>query len=187
MIARQLIVAGLIYLALVLQTTVIGDFPDIAFRPWLPGLILVVCIRFSDDAAGLVWSAILGLGVDCLSTERLGIQLTIAVLIAVGTQQMLTDKPSMGIVTTGFLVFAATLIWRGIACVTQGILVRQPIELFDVTLSACGSGCATAGLAIALMVLGRIVLTGTRSRPTQSPSRNNRWSMFYPARPELRP
>src|SRR5436309_3449156 len=82
MMTRHLIVACIVYLALVLQPSLSSDLALIPVRPWLPAIALVACLSLMKTQGSLVWAAVLGLCVDGQAVEQLGIHLILATLIS---------------------------------------------------------------------------------------------------------
>lgn len=175
---RHLAIAWMVYAALVLQPGASGDIAIRCFCPWIPGIVVVACALVFEGPASLIWAAILGLGVDCLSVNRPGIHLVLATLTVSGIAALRSDHRSAGVISVGVLVFGASFVWRMAASVVNALLDRHPFDIANLASSASGDGGGTALIAIAGMVGWRLTISAFRSQNLSSISLNNRWSML---------
>jgi rod shape-determining protein MreD len=179
MIARHLVIACLIYLTLVLQSSFASDLAFHGFRPWLPGIALVACVLLHDGAASLMWSSLLGLAVDSLSAERLGLNVAIATLVAMGLLITRQEIRSFGVVLTGIFVLIGTIGWRVASATTLGLLNEQTLNTPQLLMSELGSGVYTGVVTICLLSLIRGAKNCVRKRGGSSPTvLTNQWTML---------
>ena len=179
MIARHLVTVCLIYASMVLQSSVSNDVAFGSFRPWLPGVALVACVVMHNRVAGLVWASLLGLGVDSVSADRLGVHVVLVTLVAIGLSMMQQEGRSHGAVYTGVLVLAATSLWRSLSAAIQGILADQRFDFPRVLISAFGDGVYTAVLTIVVLLFVRLLTNAIRPQKSSSTiPLTNRWSML---------
>jgi cell shape-determining protein MreD len=175
MIARQMCFACLVYLSLVLQTSLASDVALGAFQPWLPGVSLALCLMLTDATATLFWAAVLGFGVDCLSGQRLGVHVVVATVVTTGLLMFRTDRRPVGIVAFGTLVLAGTFLWRTLSVLAQGMLDRQMIDAAVISVSGIYSALVAIGL---LLVIRFIIDAMGIHRQSGAVQLANRWTML---------
>lgn len=178
LMVRNLAIVCLIYVVLVVQPSVSGELAVGSFRPWLPGIAVVACGLVVDGPASLLWAAFLGLGIDCQSVERPGINLIISTLIASAVIAFRTNDRSHGAIPVALFVFAASLAWRMAASIIHSFIDRQPPAIVNLASSACWDGFSSALLTIAVMIAWRLLINSIRPQSLSSMSLNNRWSML---------
>ena len=67
-----------------MQSSLVADLPELG-RPFLlKPSPLVLIVAWSNPAAGIFWSGFLGSVLDCISADRLGVQLGLATILAAG-------------------------------------------------------------------------------------------------------
>ena len=176
---NHLATAGLIYLSLVLQSCVASDLAIDAFRPWFQGIVLAVCVVIHDDVAGVVWAGILGLIVDGLGAERLGVNLVVTTFTAVGLLMTRQDTRSNGTVLLVFFVFAGTSIWRLASMTTHATLSGRDLNLHEYLTVALGDGLYSTVMTFVVALLIRLVWQASDRRETStSIALKNRWTML---------
>ena len=176
---NHLATACLIYLSLVLQSCVASDLAIDTFRPWFPGIVLAVCVLIHDDVAGVVWAGILGLVVDGLGAERLGVNLVVTTFTAVGLLMTRQDTRSNGTVFLGFFVFTGVSIWRLASMTTHATLSGRGMNFHEYLTVAFGDGLYSTVLTIVVALLIRLVWQTLGRRETStSIALNNRWTML---------
>ncbi len=179
MIARHVAIAAAVYGAVVVQTNPILNSVLRPMNPWLPGIVLATCLLRCDRLTCLTWSAILGLAIDCLTTERLGIDFTIAVLITgIGLVCFRDDRPE-GFLPKGLAVFCVTLIWQICRSLVHGLGRHPSLDVGELVLASGGVALVTTLLASIPLQIHQILRYANRSRtPASALSLNNRWTML---------
>ena len=175
---RHLIIACAIYLALVLQPSLPADGALTTFRPWLPAIALVVCVQMARETASLAWAGVLGLGVDSLSGDRLGIHVVVATLVATGMIAMKSDRRSRSVLQIGILTFGGTFLWLSLVTTIHQLLDHRTLALAETLVFSAKNGLSTAGLSLAALLLVRLILNAFRQQRTASVTLGNRWSML---------
>ncbi len=179
MMLPHLVTACLIYISLVLQSCVSCDMTFHSCRPWFPGIVLAACLLIHDEIAGVVWAGILGLVVDGLGADRMGVHLVVTTVVAAGLLLARQDTRSNGTLLLGPFVFVGTLIWRLASATTQGILDRRDFNLQESLSVAFGDGVYTAVTTVAIGLLIRLFWQASDRHKTSNPiALKNRWSML---------
>lgn len=175
---RQVFIACSIYLTVALQSSaMVGELPPNC-RPFLPALTLVAIALWSKGATAIVWSAVLGLLLDGLSPERLGVQMSLAAAVGWGLQAIKSNSRSRGVVSVMAIVFVVALLWRVVSPFVYGALSGRVVDLLAVLAMAVVEASVTAGLA-GLFVCGERLLLGGLAVQKQSNQRlGSRWSML---------
>ena len=77
-----------LYVGLVVQSSFVSSDLTGVGRPFLPAALLVLIAACCETSPAILWSGLLGLALDGMSTERLGVQLALASLLGLGLQLM---------------------------------------------------------------------------------------------------
>ena len=179
MILRHLSSFCLIYVAMVLQSCVANDCAIHSFRPWFPGIALASCVLMHHEVAGVVWAAILGLAVDGLAAEPLGVHLVVTTSVAMGLTMTRQDIRSSSTVLFGVFVLIGTFIWRFASMTTHAILSRRNLNFEDYLTTSCGDGVYSATLAVGVAMLFFVFQRALgRQETSNSIALNNRWAML---------
>lgn len=179
MIARHMATACLIYLSLVLQSSVAAILVLYGFKPWFPGIALAACVLLHNGSTSVVWAALLGLAVDGLSAERLGLHAIMVTFSAMALLIARQEIQSMETTLTGLFVLAATFAWRGLSAIALGLLNNQSMAWYGLLISEFGSGVYTASIAMGLLGLVDLTKRGMRRRRDSTlPVLTNQWSML---------
>lgn len=179
MMTRHLGTACLIYFALALQATTAHEIAVYDVRPWFPGIVLVACVLLHRGASAIGWAGVLGLGVDSVSSERLGVQLAIACIIAGVLSAASEETPSNGPLLKMIFVIVATFLWRSLNGMVQAWLCEQAIDPLRILILSSGDASYTAALTLMLLICRQTLKRGLRRREARSPfSLNNQWSML---------
>ena len=179
MMMRHLATVCLIYISLVLQSCVASHLAFHSFRPWFPGIGLAIVVLLHTDVAGLIWAGILGLVVDGLSAERLGVHLVVSTFVAMGLLMTRHDVHSNRTVLLVVFVFAGSMFWRIVSMTTHAMLVGRDADLTGLLTIAVADGLYTSVLTvgIALLICLFQKLFGRRETP-KSIMLSNRWAML---------
>ncbi len=159
---RSLSIVCSIYLAVAVQSSAIVSEWPISCRPFLPALVLVAIACWSNGAAAIAWSAGVGLLLDGLSLERLGVQMTLAALVAGGLQIARENRRFSGAVTWVGIVFVVAFVWRAALPLVLGLLDERSLDAVGVVAVALVEAAATAGLAVLIVCADRLVRGGSR-------------------------
>ncbi len=179
MIARHLLIVCLIYTSLVMQTSLAGEVVLFGFRPWFPGIVLMACTLLHQGGNSLVWAALLGLSVDCLSGERLGVNVVTATLVATGMISLKTEGRVTGTATIVLFVFSGSIGWRVATETINCLLANRTADGSLILISASGSGIYTAIVTLGVLLVARLPRFAVRSRSRARPiALTNRWSML---------
>jgi len=177
---RHLLTAGLIYLSLASQSSLAGELSLSHSQPWFPGIMLVFCVMLHPGSAGLMWGALLGLGVDCLSNERLGVQVILVTIVGLMLRSCTREGATFGSLRTGVLIFLATLCWKGLSATTLGLLENQKFHS-GWWLKACKDGVYSALLVTSVLLFMNLLKNGIKRRDqTCRTVLTNQWSMLSP-------
>ena len=156
---RQLSILCSIYLSVALQSSaIVGELPTNC-RPFLPALTLVAIALWSNGATAILWSACLGLLLDGLSPERLGVQMSLVAVIGWGLQVVKSNSRSRGAISVMATVFVVALLWRAVSPLVYGVLSGRVVDPLTVLAMAVVEASVTAGLA-GLLVCGERLLLG---------------------------
>jgi rod shape-determining protein MreD len=179
MVARHLAVATLVYLSVVVQSSLATSLSINGLVPWFPGIVLIVTILLHADVETLAWSASLGLIVDCLSAERIGTNMVITTFVSASLLFIIPDDRSLGAIMMGIYVFFGTWAWRLLSVVAQDVLENAQLDLFPILLSELGSAIYTAMIAVVTMALMTSIGRSIRKRGESSEMvLTNRWTML---------
>ena len=166
---RQVFIACSIYLTVALQgSAVVGELPPNC-RPFLPALTLVAIGLWSEGATAIVWSASLGLLLDGLSPERLGMQMSLAAAFGWGLQIVKSNSRSRGVVSVMAIVFVVALLWRVASPLVYSALSGRVLDPLVVLAMAVVEASVTAGLAGLLVCGERLLLGGSVVRGHSTP------------------
>ncbi|MEK6257539.1 MAG: rod shape-determining protein MreD [Planctomycetota bacterium] len=175
---RQVFIACSIYLAVALQSSaIVGELPPNC-RPFLPALTLVVIGFWSEGAAAIAWSAFLGLLLDGLSPERLGVQMSLAAAIGWGLQVVKSNSRSRGVVSVTAIVFVVALLWRVASPLVCSALSGRVVDPLAVVAMAVVEASVTAGLAGLLVCGGRLLSGGSVVRDRSHPGHGRCWNLL---------
>ena len=178
MMVRHLTIACSIYASLVIQASWNPDLILTPFRLWLPGFAFLVCLACTRGIVCLIWSAILGLGVDCLAGDRMGVNVVIVTLLTTGLLFIRSDDRQPTMILHGVLAFVAIVLWRGSALFVRSLLDHQPYEFRTAFTLACSNGLSAAVIVIAVIFLHRLLKNAFSPRQAATISLTNRWSML---------
>lgn len=175
---RQFSIMCSIYLSVALQSSaIVGELPT-SCRPFLPALTLVAIALWSNGATAILWSSCLGLLLDGLSPERLGVQMSLAAGIGWGLQVVKARSRSRGEISVMTAVFVAALLWRAISPFLYGALSGRVIDPLTVLAMAVVEAGVTTGLAGLLAIGMRLLLGRSPERGQSGQSLGSRWNML---------
>lgn len=177
MMWRHLVVGCFVYGALVVQPSVSVNSGNPLLCPWIPGIALIVCGLWLDGSSSLIWSAVLGLGVDCLSGERLGFHVVGATIASVCMQLIRGRSSARGVLSIGPVAFIAITVWRVVSTVLRDVVEHAAVTSQDLAriLSECS---ATTVLFVGTILTLRILANELGLVRDSTAPLSNRWSML---------
>lgn len=175
---RQTIIACLIYLSLVLQAGLHDGLVYSQFPIWLPGIAFVACHSLTRGTTSLVWSGILGFGLDCLGADQMGMNLVAITLISFATLILRSGERQPTILLYGLFAFVSTFLWRAAVLAIHCRLDHQPLPLESILAMAALNGLSVAVVIVIYRTLHFLLTRGLSPRRTPTVSLSNRWSML---------
>ena len=125
---RHIGILAMIYLGVVAQSSLVPTEILGMGRPFLPAILLVVIALACNATASIVWSGLLGLVLDGLSTERLGVQLALAALLGLGLQVMQSLWRSRSLVPLVAMSMILCVAWRTLSPMTHAVLSGRIVD-----------------------------------------------------------
>lgn len=159
----------LIYLGVVAQCSLVPQATAVG-RPFLPAYVLVMIVVSCESNLSLVWAALLGLVLDGLSTERLGVQLGLAALLAFSLQMLRPIWQSRSLLSVVSMVLLISVAWRVLAPTVQAAIADRAVDPHVLLTDAVQDAAWTAAVSALLILLVR-GLCGHRARHTFAVSR----------------
>lgn len=154
-----------------------GELPTNC-RPFLPALTLVAIAFWSNGATAILWSSCLGLLLDGLSSERLGVQMCLAVVFGWGLQIVKLNNRSRGVISVMTIVFLVALSWRAVSPFIYGSLNGRTIDLMTALVTAVVEASITAGVAGILVIVMRLLLGRSAERGPSGPGLGSHWNVL---------
>lgn len=162
---RHLGILVLIYLGVVAQTSLVLDELSGLGRPFLPAFLVVVIVASCEGTPAILWSALLGLVLDGLSVERLGIQLALASLVAFGLQLLRPLRGSRNLLSLVAMILTACVAWRMLSPMTLAVLNGRVVDPGVVFQAAVRDAVWTAAVGSVLILVTRGLFgSGSRAR-----------------------
>lgn len=160
---RHMGILIVIYLGMAVQSSLISaDLAGIG-RPFLPAALLVLISACCEAPSAILWSGVLGLILDGMSTERLGVQLAVAALLGLSLRLMQPMWRSRSLLAFVAMILLTTFAWRALSPMTQAMLSGRVVDPQVVLKDAARDAAWTAILAGVLILVSR-GLVGDRSR-----------------------
>lgn len=160
--SRHLAILLSIYLCLVVQSSIVAELPEVG-RPFLPAFLLVMIAMLAHPAIAVIWSGLVGLLLDGLSVERLGVQVGLAAVLALGLQLMKPLWKSCHPLVMVAMCLTVAGFWRVLSPMTLAVLSGRVINPDPILNSAVCDAISTAVFASALFLAWFMVL-GNRLR-----------------------
>lgn len=176
MMLRHLTMATVIYVALVMQPSLPPELSVAGSRPWIPGIALVICLVLAEGSTSLIGASVLGLGVDCLSGERLGVHVMVATAVAAGVLAMKSSARFAGPVAVSTAVLAGTFAWKTTATVLYTLLGRRPIDWPNTARASLNDAIYSAIVVLFILITGRAIWASIFPERLVQFSILNRWS-----------
>lgn len=172
---RHALILLLIYGGIVLQASVVADWPGIS-RPFLPALLLVVIAASCGPATAILWSGCVGLMLDAISTERLGTQLGLAAILALGLQLLRSTWRSCHPLSLTVATMGIAAFWRALSPMTLAVLTGRVVDPHVVLKSAICEATSTAVVTFTCILI-TFGLTGNLLRSGSSDGHGPRVGM----------
>jgi len=170
---RHLGILILIYLCVIAQTSLVSTEAAGLGRPYLPAAVLVV-IAVSCHATSILWSGLLGLVLDALSPDRLGLQLAIAAMLGLGLQVLQPMWRSRSRLALVAMVLLTSFAWRALSPMCQAVLAGRVVDPQIVLTNAVQDAVWTGIVAGVFILVGRSLFGSSRSPIVVAPPRQ-RW------------
>ena len=144
-----------IYVGVVAHCSVVPTEVAGMGRPFLPALILVVIAAACDASLSILLAGLLGLILDGLSTERLGVHLALAAMLALALQllqPMWRSRSALGLIAMTIVICLA---WRMLAPMALAMLSERKVDPHALLTFAIQDAAWTAAVATVLILLAR--------------------------------
>lgn len=152
---RFLGLLAMIYLGVVAQSSLVPEGPGGIGQLFLPALMLVVIAACCEATLSVLLSGLVGLLLDGLSAERLGVQLVIATLLAFSTQLLQPLWRSRSVPALVAMVLLICAAWRILAPVACAVSVGRTVDPHRLMTIAVQEAAWTAAAACLLILAGR--------------------------------
>lgn len=176
MMLRHLAIGSLIYLALAIQPGLPVELSVAGSRPWIPGIVLVLCLVMAEGSEALIWSSLLGLGVDCLSGERLGVHVVVTTVVATGLLAFKSSSRFSGPIAASMAVLGAIFLWKLTATGLRAVLGQRAIDWPHLAMASFGDAVYSALLVFLVQMASRAVWASLFPERLVQFSILNRWS-----------
>lgn len=172
---RFLGLLAMIYLSVVAQSSLVPAGSGGIGQLFLPALMLVVIAAYCGATLSLLLSGLLGLMLDGLSTERLGVHLAIAALLAFSLQLLQPLWRSRSVAALVAMVLLICAAWRMLAPVACAIAVGRTVDPHRVMTIAVQDAAWTAAAAFLLILAGRGLIGRRADASTTAAGVSPRW------------
>ncbi|WP_010582955.1 hypothetical protein [Schlesneria paludicola] len=176
--SRTLLLLCAVYCVLVLQSNLISAPLDLSMPVWLPGLALVGCEAIANPTAAVLCAAVMGLGVDGLDQNQLGIHTVLTTLIAAVLVTINRHRSRYGVVWFAMTVFISTFCWRAGSTLIHEYLDRRSYDLNPTVVTPATEAAATAFVGAFLILVVSLPQTFRKTARPKSVSLTNRWTML---------
>ena len=164
-VLRHLGILALIYLCVVAQSSLGSTEATGLGRPFLPAALLVLIAATCHPTPSILWSGLLGLVLDALSPDRLGLQLAVAAMLGLGLQVLQPMWRSRSRLALVAMILLTSFAWRVLSPMCQAVLAGRVVDPQIVLTNAVQDAVWTGILGGALILVGRSLFgRGTRSR-----------------------
>lgn len=171
---KHLTLAGLAYVALVVQASVVPAMASGALEPRFLWLAALGAVLLFDGAAGLVWAAVLGLLSDCLCPGPLGIDLTLAALSAALVQRLIPSESRRSFVVVAATVGVGLMVLASGSFAARLWLAGTPVDPAHVLTISFGTALSTLACGTALWLASRVIAQLARELTGRHPAAMNR-------------
>lgn len=174
-VLRHVGILLMIYLGLVLQTSLVPAETAGMGRPFLPAIVMVMIAVWCEATPSILWSAILGLLIDGISAEHLGIELALAALLAWGLQCLRPAWQSHSLLALVSMFMLTCVTWRIAGPMTHAVLAGRVIDIHPVLTDAVQDSAWTAVIGGAVILVGRGLVGHGSGTRLINPSPGPRW------------
>ncbi len=174
-VLRHLGILVLIYLCVVAQSSLV--FAQVAGlgRPFLPAALLVLIAAFCDATPSILWSGLLGLLLDGLSPDRLGLQLALAAVLGFGLQLLQPMWRSRSRLALVAMVLLTSFAWRALSPMCQAVLAGRVVDPHVVLTNAVQDAVWTVVLAGVFILAARGLFSGGSRARFAVPNPRQHW------------
>lgn len=167
----------MIYAGVIAQTSLVSA--DLPGRPFLPAILLVLIAACSEPTPAILWSGLLGLILDGLSMERLGVQLAMASLLALGLQMFRPLWNSRSLLALVAMIVITCMAWRMLSPMTLAILGGRAVNPNQIFRDAVQVTCWTllAGGILVLIGRGMFGNSGGDRKNAPRPAAKSGWTV----------
>ena len=172
---RQPAILCAIYLSIALQSSTLMTELPLQYRPFLPAIALVMIGIWVEGSLAILWSGCLGLLLDGMSSERMGLQLSLCALLACGLQLTHPRRRCVNVVSAMVIVFVLAFIWRTGSPLLIASLDGNRVDVLTVVVASVVEASVTAGFAGGLLLVTWLIPGRPDGERLGDGSRNRRW------------
>ena len=176
--SRVLFLLCVIYGALVMQSNLLSAPLDESWPIWLPGLALASCMVSAESTTAIVCAALLGLGVDGLDQNQLGIHTVFTTLIATAFVLFNGNRDASGLVSVSLTIFVSTFCWRAGSTGIHAYLDHRTLDLAAVVTAPAIEAAVTGIFGGVMVLFNNLPRTIRQPHRPKSVSLANRWTML---------
>lgn len=167
----------MIYVGVVAQSSLVPlDVTDLG-RPFVPAVILVLIANSCHPATAIAWSAVLGMLLDGISTEKLGIQLSLAAMLGLGIQVMRSMWMSRSFLALVVMTLLTCFAWRALSPMTLAALSGRTLDP-NMVLGAAVRDTVCTGIvgSVVILIVRGLFGPGNQSATARS-KQSPRWQV----------
>ena len=166
-------VLATIYVGVVAHCSLVPDAVAGYGRPFLPALVLVVIVAGCEPSLSILLAGLLGLILDGLSTERLGLHLALAAMLALALQLLHPMWKSRSVLGLLAMTIVTCLAWRMLGTTAQALLADRKVDPHLLMTAAIQDAAWTAAIATVLILITHgLIGPGADSRMTVDRSKS---------------
>ncbi len=149
---KHLAILASAYVAFVLQSSVANQMAIRGYSPEFVWLALVGIVLYVNGWTGVAWAGFVGFVFDCISPDRLGINLIWASLVALALQLILKNHNRRSLFQTIAFVFPAVLLLSIGSTSLRLVVSAGNMPTATVMTQAAGNSLYSTILALFLLV-----------------------------------
>lgn len=148
-------ILAMTYLGLVAQSSLVPGGSTNLGGPFFPALLLVMIAACCGGASSVLWSGLVGLLLDGMSNDKMGVQLILAVVLALMLQWTRSMWGSQSLVALVAMVMVVCLSWRALSPMTLAVLSGRVVDPQVILTDAIQDATWSGTIAAALILVGR--------------------------------
>lgn len=156
---KHIAFAGLLYSALVLQLEA-GRWAVGPFVPQFLWVIVVAAVFLYDGATAIVWAAIVGGLSDCLTPDRLGLDLILATLTAAAMQRWCVNGAARTLLAFAVWIVPGLFVAVAASLILRSVIGGASLPLLQLVWISGGIALYSGALAIAAVIAFRFLIRG---------------------------